>query len=270
MRKRLLPALLALVLALVLGACSGGKIISETSDLHAYSLSCERLTDTRQAAVSVGESASATLSASISRGRGSLSVRISGSDGSEVYAGNDIASSTSFTLMLEGPETYTVSLTCDGFTGSVDLTWETVGAVGAAPEPSADPAPADGMTITNNAPDAAPEAEPDASSDAAQDAPADAGTPDWNGTFENTATGVTISLAWADNHTVEFQLSGLGSVVTATARIDSLDRSRADYSYGDEMTLTFRLDEDGLAVAQDGTCTLIPDDISGTYTQTAD
>ena len=258
MRKRLLPALLALALALVLGACSGGKIISETSDLHAYSLSCERLTDTRQAAVSVGVSASATLSASISRGRGSLSVRISGSDGSEVYAGNDIASSTSFTLLLEGPETYTVSLTCDGFTGSVDLTWETVGAVGAAPEPSADPAPADGMTITNNAPDAA------------QDAPADAGTPDWNGTFENAATGVTISLAWADNHTVEFQLSGLGSVVTATARIDSLDRSRADYSYGDEMTLTFRLDEDGLAVAQDGTCTLIPDDISGTYTQTAD
>ena len=106
--------------------------------------------------------------------------------------------------------------------------------------------------------------------DAAQDAPADADTPDWNGAFENTATGVTISLAWADNHTVEFQLSGLGSVVTATARIDSLDRSRADYSYGDEMTLTFRLDEDGLAVAQDGTCTLIPDDISGTYTQTAD
>ena len=260
MRKRLLPALLAL--ALVLGACSGGKIISETSDLHAYSLSCERLTDTRQAAVSVGESASATLSASISRGRGSLSVRISGSDGSEVYAGNDIASSTSFTLLLEGPETYTVSLTCDGFTGSVDLTWETVGAVGAAPEPPADPAPADGMTITNNAPDAAPDAE--------QDTAPDAGTPDWNSTFENTATGVTISLAWADNHTVEFQLSGLGSVVTATARIDSLDRSRADYSYGDEMTLTFCLGEDGLAVAQDGTCTLIPDDISGTYTQTAD
>lgn len=270
MRKRLLPALLALALALVLGACSGGKIISETSDLHAYSLSCERLTDTRQAAVSVGESASATLSASISRGRGSLSVRISGSDGSEVYAGNDISSSTSFTLLLEGPETYTVSLTCDGFTGSVDLTWETVGAVGAAPEPSADPAPADGMTITNNAPDAAPDTEQDNAPDAGQDAPADAGTPDWNGTFENAATGVTISLAWADNHTVEFQLSGLGSVVTATARIDSLDRSRADYSYGDEMTLTFRLDEDGLAVAQDGTCTLIPDDISGTYTQTAD
>ena len=262
MRKRLLPALLALVLALVLGACSGGKIISETSDLHAYSLSCERLTDTRQAAVSVGESASATLSASISRGRGSLSVRISGSDGSEVYAGNDIASSTSFTLLLEGPETYTVSLTCDGFTGSVDLTWETVGAVGAAPEPPADPAPADGMTITNNAPGAAPDAE--------QDTATDTGTPDWNGTFENTATGVTISLAWADNHTVEFQLSGLGSVVTATARIDSLDRSRADYSYGDEMTLTFCLGDSGLAVAQDGTCTLIPDDISGTYTQTAD
>ena len=196
--------------------------------------------------------AAATLTAAISRGRGSLSVRISDSDGSEVYSGNDIASSTSFTLLLKGPADYTVTLTCDGFTGSVDLTWETVGAGVANPD-APEGADANDVTITNNAP-----------------APAAGEMPDWNGTFENAGTGVSIALAWADNNTVEFQLSGLGSVVTATARIDAGTPSKAVYSYGEETTLTFTLAGDTLTVGQSGTCSLVPDDISGIYTQTAE
>ena len=253
MKKRRFLTVLALLLALVLAACSGGEIISETTGARAYSLSCDRLTDTREATVSVGDSAAATLTAAISRGRGSLSVRISDSDGNEVYSGNDIASSTSFTLLLEGPADYTVTLTCDGFTGSVDLTWETVGAGVANPD-APEGADANDVTITNNN---AP-------------APVSGEMPDWNGTFENADTGVSIALAWADNNTVEFQLSGLGSVVTATARIDGETPSKAVYSYGEETTLTFTLTGGELTVEQTGTCSLVPDDISGTYTQTAE
>ncbi len=253
MKKRCFLLALVLALALALAACSGGEIISETTGARAYSLSCDRLTDTREATVSVGDSAAATLTASISRGRGSLSVRISGSDGAEVYAGNGIASSTSFTLLLEGPADYTVALSCDGFTGSVDLTWETVGA-GVANADAPEGADANDVTITNTAPGPAP---------------ASGEIPDWNGTFENAGTGVSIALAWADNNTVEFQLSGLGSVVTATARIDGQTPSKAVYSYGEETTLTFTLSGGALTVEQAGTCSLVPDDISGTYTQTA-
>lgn len=261
-RGILMIVLCALSLGALLAGCSGGGVISESTDASAYSLSCDRVSDTRQTTVIVGDSAAATLTAAISHGRGALSVRISGDDGEEVYSGNHIAASTSFTLLLEGPAEYTVYLECDGFTGSVDLNWETVGAAVAEPAPQdAQPRAPDtnDMVITNTAPSAQPDTTPVA-----------ADSPEWNGKFKNEDSDVEIELFWADNHTVEFELRGIGSVVTATARIDDDDPAAAQYTYGEELTLVFHLDAEGLTLTQEGVCSLIPDDIAGFYPPAAE
>lgn len=256
----------ALFAGLLCAGCSGGSVISETSAAQAFSLSTERLSDTRETTVSVGDSASAALSASVTQKSGSLSILIADTSGDVLYSGSDIASATTFTLLLEGPADYTVKLTLSSFTGSVDFTWETVGATVTEPpaepepapsasqdEPDGAPSPSTEMVITNTAP------EPEGSGDPAAEAP------EWNGRYENAGSGVVIELFWADNNTVEFRISGNGSVVTATAQIDGAEPSRAEYIYGDEMTLTFELTGTALNLTQAGTCSLVPDSIAGEY-----
>jgi hypothetical protein len=254
-----------LALALICVGCSGDSVvISESSTAQSFSLSCERLSDTWEIPIPVGESASVTLSASVSRKHGSVSILIADTVGDVIYSGSDIASATSFNLMLEGPAEYTVQLTTNDFTGTLDLKWETVG-VSTADLPAASGA--------ENAGDAA---QPSASSDSdvvitnnptESDDPVTE-VPDWNGTFYNADNGVTIELFWGDNNSVEFQISGNGSVVTATARIDGDDPSYAEYEY-DEMSLVLHLTDSGLIVTQTGECSLVPTSIAGEYLLTA-
>lgn len=276
MRRVLLCILSLFALFALLSACSTGEVISETGSASEYSLSCDRLTSTHETIVSVGESATATLAATISRHHGSLSVQIVNESGAEVYSGTDIASSTSFTLLLNGPADYTVRIECSSFTGSFDLQWETVGAAAADAVVPEAPTVSNEMVITNTTPAIEPPAEPEGEPvpDTELDdstVPDSAEAPEWNGVFENAGNGVTIALFWGDNHTVEFQISGIGSVVTATARIDvEDDPAAAYYSYGEEMSLTFRLSGGSLTVEQDGSCSLIPDDIAGQYLPVAE
>ncbi len=270
MCRRAVAAIVCIALCAIalFSGCSGSSVISEVDSAQAFSLSSERLSDTREATFSVGDSASAALSASVAQKHGSLSILISDTTGDVIYSGSDIASATSFTLLLEGPADYTISLSFNGFTGSVDFTWETVGASvselqgdSAADQRSAAdsgtsaaaPVISNEVVITNTP------AESDLSSDPATI------VPDWNGKFENSDIGIVIELYWADNNTVEFQLSGNGSIVTATAKIDGTDPTRAEYTYGDEMTLTLELTGSSLILTQTGTCSLVPDSIAGEY-----
>ena len=267
---------LAAAAILVLTGCSSGEIINEASTAQSFSLSCEKLTQTREIKISVGDSASATLNAAIDHNGGSLSLLIADTQGDVIYSGSDIASATSFMLMLEGPAEYTISIATNRYSGSLNFKWETVGA--SLPEPvepdttnttdiesgtleqEAEHTVSTDVTITNTT-----------VSDPEPDAPDEPGTgspefvPEWNGKYENADIGVSVELFWIDSNFVEFQISGTGSVLTATAQIDETAPDSASYAYGEELELSFRLTQAGMIVTQTGASTLLPDSIAGEY-----
>ncbi len=273
MRRRTIRLLLTgtIFAVMLLTGCSGS--ISETVTSQSYELICETISETKQTTISVGDSATATLNAAISHKGGSLSIRIFNELDDVIYSGNDIAASNSFTLLLEGPAEYTLELNMTRFTGNCSFSWETVGAlIPEEPEPIEDTtaqsedsddttaAVSTDVVITNTS-----DTEPDHAEEAPAEETPEVFTPNWNSKYENADIGVTIEFFLMDSNFVEFQITGLGSVITSTAQIMEDAPESASYHYGDEIELVFRLTQSNLIITQTGTSSLLPESIAGEY-----
>lgn len=125
-RLRLISMILTLILCL--GACSLQRenIHAQANNSSEFSMTCSHFTGTRQTSIAVADGSSATLYGAVDRSDGSCSILIFQEDGSVIYSGEDIFS-TSFRLMLEGGETYYISIDCSRYSGSYNFTWDFVG-----------------------------------------------------------------------------------------------------------------------------------------------
>lgn len=129
MSKRILG--LCLILSLFTG-CSSEKtavISQEKNESDRLYMSHEEYTGTRSTSITVGESASVTVTISVTSVSGAMDISIIKEDGTAVYQTADITSNLEMELTLDGPEKYIVTVVLKKHTGSYDITWETLGAV---------------------------------------------------------------------------------------------------------------------------------------------
>lgn len=128
--KRVLSWLCLAVCLLGLCSCSRAGVFSEDLGPGYLHTVCQGYTGQRSCQLTLSESACINIQCSFTHKSGQLDVRITDSSGAAAYQGNGIDSSAAFVVQLTQPDTYTICVDADGYTGSFSFEWETVGAAG--------------------------------------------------------------------------------------------------------------------------------------------
>jgi hypothetical protein len=256
--KRVLPLLLVLLLLLAGCGRQTSAVISETSTATAFSMTHTAYTGHRETTLSVNDSATATVTGSLTSKSGSQTVTITDEDDNVAFAADGNSGASNFTVKLTGPATYTIAVDLTDHTGSYSFEWEVLGAASQEPRPSE----------TTEAVE--PEPVPTVETAAPEPSPADTGFSaedlDWNGVFS--AENGTLELWQADSSSYEFAFQQDAESLVGVARIDLEDMTTATCTLG-SATVTFAwLDTRTLSVTADGTVAALTLDPTGIYTFT--
>lgn len=129
--KRILPFMAAVLL--LLSSCSGESsfVITEGTDFH--TITAERCSESDQLELTVQESSEITVSVAIQSSKGSVDLLCSSTTG-EVAAQYDELKEGTYSFRLTGPNSFNITVTCDHFTGTCNISWETIGAVSTTEE----------------------------------------------------------------------------------------------------------------------------------------
>jgi hypothetical protein len=258
--KRVLSLLLVLLLLLAGCGRQTSAVISETSTATAFSMTHTAYTGHRETTLSVNDSATATVTGSLTSKSGSQTVTITDENGNVAFAADGDSGASNFTVKLTGPATYTIAVDLTDHTGSYSFEWEVLGAASQEPVPSetteaVEPEPV--PTVET----AEPEPEP-----SLEDTGFSVEDLDWNGVF--TAENGTLELWQADSTSYEFAFQQGEASLVGVARIDLEDLITATCTLG-SATVTFTwLDTQTLSVTADGTVAALTLDPTGTYTFT--
>ena len=129
--KRLLFLMTALLFLLC--SCSGESSLVITEGTNYHTVSAERCSQSDRVELTAQESAEITVSVTVQSSKGSVDLLCNNSAG-EVVSQYDELKEGSYSFRLTGPDTFYIAVTCDRFTGTCNISWETIGAVATTEE----------------------------------------------------------------------------------------------------------------------------------------
>ena len=130
MRIRNLSLLMAGVLLLcLLTGCARQGVFSEEQTASCLHVVCDEYSGQRSCHITVGENTCISVRCVYARKDGKLNVLIADESGFEAYRGDGINSNADFTVQLNNPGTYTISVDAENYSGKFLFDWETIGAV---------------------------------------------------------------------------------------------------------------------------------------------
>lgn len=275
--KRIVPLLLMLLLLTSCGA-EEQAIISEVNTSTEFSMAYTAFTGTRQATISISDSATATVTGSLTSKSGSLSITIADEEGNVAFEATESTGASSFSVKLTGPANYTIDVTADNHTGSFSFQWEIIGA--AVQEASSQAAPADQAPVESEPAEkapaessAAPSESPELSSETVEpSASPEATVPtfnveelDWNGIFTSADGIISLELWQADSTSYEFEFTQDETVLLGVARIDLETMASASCTVNGAVIDFTWTDTQTLEVSTGGTVAALSLDPTGTY-----
>ena len=124
--KRLFAMMAAMLLLLC--SCSGESsfVITEGTDFH--NITAERCSESDRLELTAQESAEITVSVAVQSSKGSVDLLCTNAAG-EIVAQYDELKEGGYSFRLTGPNTFNITVTCDHYTGTCNISWETIGAV---------------------------------------------------------------------------------------------------------------------------------------------
>lgn len=237
MRKALI---LFSVLAFFLCACgdSAAHIHAQTNNAAELSMTCSRFTGTRQTSLVVADGSSTTLYGSISHTGGTCDIHIFQESGDVIYSSDQISSNTSFRLILQGANTYYISIDCNHYSGSYSFTWDFTGSGATVAIP-------DKLVV------------PDENEQSASTQPSISASIDqielWDGQFYCEELDATALLHRIDDDFCQIKILYQDSILVAIAQINPLVPYEASYAESDGFSFVFYRSGSLLEITQSST-----------------
>jgi len=129
--KRIL--ILTAVLLLLLCSCSAEPSLVITEGANFHTVTAEKCCESERLELTAQESAEITVNVSVQSSKGSVDLLCNNSAG-DIVSQYDELKEGSYSFRLTGPDTFYITVTCDRFSGTCNISWETIGAVSTTEE----------------------------------------------------------------------------------------------------------------------------------------
>ena len=115
--------LLTLCMTMLLTGCTFGSDFTEDTTDTSWAISCEQFDGVKTMVVTPDESRDAVFTVMIVTESGSISVSITGADGTQYYTGNELPAS-SFGVEAGQNAPYTIRVETERYSGGFSVSWK--------------------------------------------------------------------------------------------------------------------------------------------------